>query len=129
MRLFIAENPKLGRSIAEAIQGTQEKKQGYIIKGDSIITWAFGHILKLAEYGDWGNPNQNTNECPNTTYAKVFCSGGERGEITNSLLICGLLHFVCNDNALPLIQSFIGNSLLQCEIYFLILEGQNNYVG
>ena len=39
MRLFIAENPKLGRSIAEAIQGTQEKKQGYIIKGDSIITW------------------------------------------------------------------------------------------
>ncbi|WP_455939692.1 hypothetical protein [Helicobacter fennelliae] len=39
-----------------------KKKQGYIIKGDSIITWAFGHILKLAEYGDWGNPNQNTNE-------------------------------------------------------------------
>ena len=49
-----------------------KKKQGYIIKGDSIITWAFGHILKLAEYGDWGNPNQNTNEWPNTTYAKVF---------------------------------------------------------
>ena len=23
-------------------------------------------------YGDWGNPNQNTNEWPNTTYAKVF---------------------------------------------------------
>ncbi len=49
MRLFIAEKPELGRSIAEAIQGTQENKQGYIIKGDSIITWAFGHILKLAE--------------------------------------------------------------------------------
>lgn len=49
MRLFIAEKPELGRSIAEAIQGTQEKKQGYILKGDCIITWAFGHILKLAE--------------------------------------------------------------------------------
>ena len=23
-------------------------------------------------YGDWGNPNENTNEWPNTTYAKVF---------------------------------------------------------
>lgn len=23
-------------------------------------------------YGDWGNPNQNTNKWPNTTYAKVF---------------------------------------------------------
>lgn len=23
-------------------------------------------------YGDWGNPNKNTNEWPNTTYAKVF---------------------------------------------------------
>lgn len=23
-------------------------------------------------YGDWGNPSQNTNEWPNTTYAKVF---------------------------------------------------------
>ena len=49
MRLFIAEKPELGRAIAEAIQGTQENKQGYIVKGDSIITWAFGHILKLAE--------------------------------------------------------------------------------
>ncbi|MBX7491220.1 DNA topoisomerase 3 [Helicobacter turcicus] len=49
MRLFIAEKPELGRAIAEAMQGTQESKQGHIIKGDSIITWAFGHILKLAE--------------------------------------------------------------------------------
>lgn len=49
MRLFIAEKPELGRAIAEAINGKFENKNGYIIKGDCIITWAFGHILALAE--------------------------------------------------------------------------------
>lgn len=50
MRLFIAEKPELGRAIAEAInENVKEKQQNYIIKGDNIITWAFGHILELAE--------------------------------------------------------------------------------
>lgn len=49
MRLFIAEKPELGRAIAEAINGTIQKNQGYITKGDCIVTWAFGHILQLAE--------------------------------------------------------------------------------
>lgn len=49
MRLFIAEKPELARAIAESLQGSQENKQGYIKKGENIISWAFGHILKLAE--------------------------------------------------------------------------------
>lgn len=57
MRLFIAEKPELGRAIAEAInEDTKEKQQGYIVKGDNIITWAFGHILELAEPENY-NPN------------------------------------------------------------------------
>lgn len=49
MRLFIAEKPELGRAIAEGLDGNIQKFEGYIQKGDNLITWAFGHILKLAE--------------------------------------------------------------------------------
>lgn len=46
-RLFIAEKPELGRAIANGLSGTETKSNGYIKKGDDIITWAFGHILEL----------------------------------------------------------------------------------
>ena len=49
MRLFIAEKPELGRAIAEALEGAQKNNNGYIEKGNDIVTWAFGHILGLAE--------------------------------------------------------------------------------
>ncbi|RDU62115.1 DNA topoisomerase III [Helicobacter didelphidarum] len=49
MKLFIAEKPELGRAIATALHGIESKAKGYIQKGDNIITWAFGHILELAE--------------------------------------------------------------------------------
>lgn len=49
MRLFIAEKPELGRAIAEALEGAQKNNNGYIEKGNDIVTWAFGHILELAE--------------------------------------------------------------------------------
>ncbi|EEP3122229.1 DNA topoisomerase III [Campylobacter coli] len=49
MRLFIAEKPELGRAIAEGLDGNYKSGEGYIQKGDNIVTWAFGHILKLAE--------------------------------------------------------------------------------
>lgn len=49
MRLFIAEKPELARAIASALNGNEKKAKGYIIKGDNIITWAFGHILELAQ--------------------------------------------------------------------------------
>lgn len=53
MRLFIAEKPELGRAIAGALDGNTANSNGYIQKGDNIITWAFGHILSLAEPHDY----------------------------------------------------------------------------
>ncbi|AWI35145.1 DNA topoisomerase 3 [Helicobacter apodemus] len=55
MRLFIAEKPELGRAIAEGLDGNYKSGEGYIQKGNDIVTWAFGHILELAkpeEYDD-----------------------------------------------------------------------------
>ena len=49
MKLFIAEKPDLAKSIASVIDGNFERNDGYFIKGNNIITWAFGHILELAE--------------------------------------------------------------------------------
>lgn len=50
MTLFIAEKPELARAIAESLNGeVKEKQRTHIIKGEAIITHAFGHILELAK--------------------------------------------------------------------------------
>lgn len=46
MRLFIAEKPELARAIAEGLDGNSKNENGFIQKGDNIITWAFGHLLE-----------------------------------------------------------------------------------
>lgn len=66
MRVFIAEKPELARVIANNLNGNAVKNDGYIQKGNDIITWAFGHILELfmpedykEEWGKW-----NINDLP-----------------------------------------------------------------
>jgi DNA topoisomerase-3 len=45
--LVIAEKPNVAVAIADAIPGTLKKMDGYFIKGDYYITWAYGHLLRL----------------------------------------------------------------------------------
>jgi len=45
MKLFIAEKPSLARAIAHGL-GHENRKDGYIECGDSIVTWCFGHIME-----------------------------------------------------------------------------------
>ncbi|MCR2112195.1 DNA topoisomerase [Campylobacter upsaliensis] len=50
MTLFIAEKPELARAIADGLSGElKERQRSHIIKGENIITHAFGHILELAK--------------------------------------------------------------------------------
>ena len=58
--LVIAEKPELGRAIAAAIEGPTQENRGVIIKKNMVITWAYGHLLRLCEpqeydpkYGKW----------------------------------------------------------------------------
>lgn len=58
--LVIAEKPELGRAIAAAIDGETKENRGVIIKKNMVITWAYGHLLRLCEpqeydpkYGKW----------------------------------------------------------------------------
>jgi len=54
MRLFIAEKPELGRAVAKALGGG-DNKQGHIIckNGNDIVTWCFGHLLQLCDPHDY----------------------------------------------------------------------------
>lgn len=47
--LIIAEKPELGRAIAAAIDGNGREVRGVIRKQNVIITWAYGHLLRLCE--------------------------------------------------------------------------------
>lgn len=49
MRLYIAEKPSMGIEIAKCLTGPVQRKDGYLITKDGIVTWAFGHILRQAE--------------------------------------------------------------------------------
>ena len=50
MRLYIAEKPSMGAEIAKCLTGPVQRKDGYLITKDGIVTWAFGHIcVKLSQ--------------------------------------------------------------------------------
>ena len=48
MVLIIAEKPSLARNIVAGI-GKMDKKDGYFINSDYIVTWAFGHLFSLVD--------------------------------------------------------------------------------
>lgn len=45
-RLIIAEKPKMGIEIAEALAKPHKKGQGYIETQEGIVTWCVGHIMR-----------------------------------------------------------------------------------
>lgn len=53
MRLYIAEKPSMGMEIAKCLTGPVQRKDGYLITKDGIVTWAFGHILRQAEPNEY----------------------------------------------------------------------------
>ena len=49
MILIIAEKPSLGRNIVAGIGEKMEKRDGYFIGENYIVSWAFGHLFSLAD--------------------------------------------------------------------------------
>lgn len=49
MVLIIAEKPSLARNIIAGIGEKMEKKDGYYIGENYIVSWAFGHLFSLAD--------------------------------------------------------------------------------
>ena len=48
MKLIIAEKPSLARNIVAGI-GKMERRDGYFINEEYIVSWAFGHLFSLAD--------------------------------------------------------------------------------
>lgn len=48
VKLIIAEKPSLARNIVAGI-GKMDKKDGYFVNSEYIVSWAFGHLFSLAD--------------------------------------------------------------------------------
>ncbi len=57
MKLIIAEKPSLARNIVAGI-GKMDKKDGYFINSDYIVSWAFGHLFSLADVESYTGAEQ-----------------------------------------------------------------------
>lgn len=53
MRLFIAEKPELAKAIVEALGGGTPKQGYYECVDNDVVTYCFGHMLKLFEPSDY----------------------------------------------------------------------------
>ena len=55
MRLFIAEKPSMAREISKCLPENKniQKRNGYFVQGDDVVTWVVGHVLHQAEPGDY----------------------------------------------------------------------------
>ena len=61
MRLFIAEKPELAKAIVAGIGGDFQRKDGYYINGDDVVTWCYGHMLQLCDPEDYDVKYQKWN--------------------------------------------------------------------
>ena len=66
--LYIAEKPDIGKAIATYLwpDGSAKREKNYIAKGDTIVAWAAGHILRQAM------PEEYDPEYKNWSYYEIF---------------------------------------------------------
>ncbi len=57
MKLIIAEKPSLARNIVAGI-GKMDKRDGYYINTEYIVTWAFGHLFSLVDIESYTGAEQ-----------------------------------------------------------------------
>ena len=79
MKLIIAEKPSLARNIVSGI-GKMDKKEGFYINADYIVTWAFGHLFSLADIESY-TPTQGGPSTTSPASPKALNSSLEKARI------------------------------------------------
>lgn len=64
-RLIIAEKHSVAQAIAQALDTSAIRKDGYLQCADTLVTWAQGHLVNLAtpdqyQDHDWGRWRMDT---------------------------------------------------------------------
>ncbi|QRG86047.1 DNA topoisomerase [Bulleidia sp. zg-1006] len=95
-KLVIAEKPELGVAIAQALIGHTKEKHGTFENDEYVITWAYGHLLNLAEPEDYDEKYKNKSDIsllpiafPN--WKKTTYKDKEKAYATNRLHLIGKL--------------------------------------
>lgn len=93
MRLFIAEKPSVGRELSQVLPNPKGAKRydGYIVQGDNVITWAFGHMLEQVEPGEYDDKYKfwkfdSLPILPTTWKLKVKVSSAKQFKVISGLI-------------------------------------------
>lgn len=62
-QLVIAEKPSAGKAIAKVL-GVTDSKDGYIESDRYVVSWAFGHLIRLGENCLYITKRSNPENCP-----------------------------------------------------------------
>ncbi|MCJ8341642.1 MAG: DNA topoisomerase, partial [Cetobacterium sp.] len=88
-KVIIAEKPSLGATVARAIGGNFEKKDGYFENENYIVTFGFGHLYELYSMDDYFNREKtrwNTEQLPFVPLEfkfKVIEDSGVKKQVNN----------------------------------------------
>lgn len=73
--VIVAEKPDIAKAISVVLSGSPVWQSGYIEQGDYIITWCYGHLLRLKDPEDYGEQYKRENT-PNSSLPIFFENWG-----------------------------------------------------
>lgn len=88
MKLVLAEKPSVAKDIAMVI-GATDSENGYYSGNGYIVSWAYGHLVTLAELADYDDKYKDWNSIPiipNEWKLKRISSGKKQFKILKELL-------------------------------------------
>lgn len=78
MKVILAEKPSVAKDIARVL-GAKNRKEGYIEGNGYQVTWAFGHLITLADPGTYGYEKWNTADLPMLPSVFIYKPQGDDG--------------------------------------------------
>lgn len=91
MKVIIAEKPSLAMNVVKSI-GSMNKADGYFQNRDYIVTFAYGHLLRLCDVDDYFNREKtkwSLNELPfvpGDFKFGCFCLSPRKGGISKLII-------------------------------------------